>query len=94
MNKSEFIDNVAEKAQMSRPDCDQGNAQLREALAAETRVLRKVRDIGVIPVSVTTDDGMTGLGFSWTPSIGATAVRALIDDDLAPFLRGRDHSRV
>ena len=48
-----------------------------------------VRDIGVIPVSVTTDDGMTGHGFSWTPSIGATAVRALIDDDLAPFLRGR-----
>lgn len=48
-----------------------------------------VTQVGVIEVIVTRDDGYTGSGFSWTPQIGATAVRALIDDDLAPWLQGR-----
>jgi L-alanine-DL-glutamate epimerase-like enolase superfamily enzyme len=64
----------------------------------ETRVIRvpltrpwgpDVADLGVVEVRATRDDGATGHGFSWTPSIGATAVDALIRDDLAPWLIGR-----
>lgn len=47
-----------------------------------------VTDIRVVAVTVTADDGAQGHGFSWTPSIGGTAVKALIDDDLTPYLRG------
>ena len=43
----------------------------------------------VVAVTVVADDGATGTGFSWTPTIGATAVKALLDDDLAGFVRGR-----
>jgi len=65
--------------------------------AIDTRLLRipltrpwgpGVRDVGVVAVRVTTDDGV-GHGFSWSPSIGASAVEALIRDDLAPHLLGR-----
>ena len=51
-----------------------------------------VREIGIIEVLVTRDDGAVGRGFSWTPSIGATAVETLIRDDLAPWLTGRTAS--
>ncbi len=66
--------------------------------ALATRLLRvpltrpwgpDVPDLGVIEVRVTADDGATGTGFSWTPTIGATAVRAMLDDDIAPFVIGR-----
>lgn len=66
--------------------------------AVETRLIRipltrpwgeDVTEIRVVAVTVTADDGAQGHGFSWTPSIGASAVKAMIDDDLAPFLRGR-----
>jgi len=42
----------------------------------------------VVVVRVTTDEGVVGTGFSWTPLIGARAVAALIADDLAPVLVG------
>lgn len=48
-----------------------------------------VTDVRVVDVSVADADGAVGHGFSWTPSIGATAVRAMIDTDLAPFAIGR-----
>jgi len=48
-----------------------------------------VTDVGLVPVTITTDDGAVGHGFSWSPTIGARAVQALIDDDLAPWLVGR-----
>ncbi|MEZ3160387.1 mandelate racemase/muconate lactonizing enzyme family protein [Microbacterium sp. BWT-B31] len=48
-----------------------------------------VTDVRVIEVTVTDADGAVGHGFSWTPSIGGTAVQALIDTDLAPFALGR-----
>jgi L-alanine-DL-glutamate epimerase-like enolase superfamily enzyme len=51
-----------------------------------------VLDIGVVPVTITTDDGAIGHGFSWSPTIGARAVQALIDDDLAPWLLGQPAS--
>lgn len=48
-----------------------------------------VTDIRVIAVMIVCEDGSEGHGFSWTPSIGGAAVQAMLDDDLAPFLRGR-----
>ena len=66
--------------------------------AVQTRVIRvplvrpwgaDVTDLGVIEVRITRSDGAVGHGFSWTPSIGATAVDALLRDDLAPWLLGR-----
>jgi L-alanine-DL-glutamate epimerase-like enolase superfamily enzyme len=65
--------------------------------ALATRLLRvplsrpwgpDVQGIGVIEVRVADDDGGTGFGLSWTPSIGASAVRAMLDDDIAPFVVG------
>ena len=43
----------------------------------------------LVRVDVDCSDGVTGTGFSWTPTIGAAAVRALIDTDIAPFVVGR-----
>jgi L-alanine-DL-glutamate epimerase-like enolase superfamily enzyme len=42
----------------------------------------------VIATEIETDDGGTGFGFSWTPTIGPQAVKALLDFDIAPFIRG------
>ncbi|WP_345763233.1 mandelate racemase/muconate lactonizing enzyme family protein [Diaminobutyricibacter sp. McL0608] len=49
----------------------------------------EVTDIRVIEVVVVDDTGARGHGFSWTPTIGGSAVQALIDADLGPFARGR-----
>lgn len=66
--------------------------------AVETRLIRipltrpwaaDVTDIRVIEVTITDSDGGRGHGFSWTPSIGGAAVKALLNEDIAPFLRGR-----
>lgn len=43
----------------------------------------------LIVVDVEDSDGATGTGFSWTPTIGAGAVRALLDDDIRAFALGR-----
>jgi len=42
----------------------------------------------VITTELSTDDGGTGFGFSWTPTIGPQAVKALLDYDIAPFVTG------
>lgn len=44
----------------------------------------------VVVVHVDTDTGLTGTGFSWTPLIGARAVEALVNDDLAAALVGAE----
>lgn len=44
----------------------------------------------VIVTEIQTDDGGTGHGFSWTPTIGPQAVKALLDFDVAPFIAGLD----
>ncbi len=44
--------------------------------------------VHVIVVEVTTQDGAVGAGFSWTPTIGAGAVQALIDSDCSAFVVG------
>jgi len=43
----------------------------------------------LVRVDVECSDGVIGRGFSWTPTIGAAAVRALIDTDIAQFVVGR-----
>jgi len=48
-----------------------------------------VRAVSVIEVVLRDTDGGAGRGFSWTPSIGASAVAALLRDDVAPFAVGR-----
>ncbi len=48
-----------------------------------------VPEVHVIVVEVITDDGRTGTGFSWTPTIGATAVQALLDHDISAFMIGK-----
>ncbi|MBD7957662.1 mandelate racemase/muconate lactonizing enzyme family protein [Microbacterium sp. Sa4CUA7] len=48
-----------------------------------------VTSVGVIATHLVRDDGAEGWGFSWTPQIGAEAVRALLQHDLAPAAVGR-----
>lgn len=48
-----------------------------------------VTTITVLPVEVRCSDGIVGHGFSWTPTIGGGAVRAFLDEELAPWFAGR-----
>ena len=43
----------------------------------------------LVIVEVEDSDGLVGTGFSWTPTIGAAAVQAMIDTEIAPFALGR-----
>jgi L-alanine-DL-glutamate epimerase-like enolase superfamily enzyme len=43
-----------------------------------------VRENHFIIVDIETSDGHVGTGFTWTPTVGASAVRALLVDDIAP----------
>ncbi|KJQ53444.1 mandelate racemase/muconate lactonizing enzyme family protein [Microbacterium sp. SA39] len=47
-------------------------------------------DLHLVRVDVADVDGGVGTGFSWTPSIGASAVAALLEDDIRRFALGRD----
>jgi L-alanine-DL-glutamate epimerase-like enolase superfamily enzyme len=49
-----------------------------------------VTSITVIEVTVGTSAGHTGHGFSWTPSIGAASVAAMLENDIRDFVLGRD----
>jgi len=49
-----------------------------------------VTSVGVIATHVVLADGAEGWGFSWTPQIGAEAVLAHLNHDIAPFAIGRD----
>jgi L-alanine-DL-glutamate epimerase-like enolase superfamily enzyme len=49
-----------------------------------------VRDLSVVEVVVEDSDGARGWGFSWTPTIGAAAVRAHLDHDIRDFAIGRE----
>ena len=46
-------------------------------------------DMHLVLVEVVDSDGAVGTGFSWTPTIGASAVAALLSDDIRSFARGR-----
>ncbi|SFB53015.1 L-alanine-DL-glutamate epimerase [Amycolatopsis marina] len=43
----------------------------------------------LVVVRVVTDTGAEGTGVSWTPRVGASAVRAIVEDECAPLLEGR-----
>lgn len=65
-------------------------------LTAEFRLLPLSRpwgpdrtDLRLIVTEVRTASGATGTGFSWTPTIGGTAVLAMLTDDIRPALLGR-----
>lgn len=47
-------------------------------------------DLHLVRVDVTDTAGRTGSGFSWTPTIGARAVAALLEDDITRFAVGRE----
>lgn len=49
-----------------------------------------VRDLSIVEVVVEDSDGAAGHGFSWTPTIGAAAVRAHLDHDIRWFALGRE----
>ncbi|MFK4789701.1 mandelate racemase/muconate lactonizing enzyme family protein [Microbacterium sp. ZW T5_56] len=46
-------------------------------------------DMHLVLVEVVDTDGATGTGFSWTPTIGVSAVAALLRDDIRSFALGR-----
>lgn len=48
-----------------------------------------VPGIHVLVVAVDTDAGLTGVGFSWTPRVGSSAIRALLEEEIIPFVVGR-----
>lgn len=43
----------------------------------------------ILVVTVTNDDGASGSGFTWTPAIGASAIEAMLVDDITPFVTGQ-----
>lgn len=47
-------------------------------------------DLHLVRVDVEDAEGRTGSGFSWTPTIGVTAVTALLDNDIRRFVEGKD----
>ena len=48
----------------------------------------------LITATITTGDGTTGTGYSYTGGKGGTAILAMIKDDLAPFLVGQESANV
>jgi L-alanine-DL-glutamate epimerase-like enolase superfamily enzyme len=48
-----------------------------------------VRELSLIAVEVEDSDGRVGHGLSWTPSIGAASVRAMLDHDIRDWALGR-----
>ena len=48
-----------------------------------------VPDVSVVVVDVRDTAGATGQGFAWTPTIGARAVLAMLEDHVLPFAVGR-----
>jgi len=48
----------------------------------------------LITATVMLDDGTTGTGYTYTGGKGGTAIKAMIEDDLTPFLIGQDGSAV
>ncbi len=48
-----------------------------------------VRELTYIAVEVEDSEGNTGRGFTWTPTIGAVAVQALLNHDISTWAMGR-----
>jgi L-alanine-DL-glutamate epimerase-like enolase superfamily enzyme len=54
--------------------------------------IRNVTHIEAIVTDVTSDTGRVGTGFAYTSGIGGSTVRTLIDNELAPFVIGKEVS--
>jgi L-alanine-DL-glutamate epimerase-like enolase superfamily enzyme len=52
--------------------------------------IHRVTHIEIIVTDVTTDTGLTGTGFSHTSGVGGTTIKALIDQDLGPYVIGSE----
>jgi L-alanine-DL-glutamate epimerase-like enolase superfamily enzyme len=52
--------------------------------------IHHVTHIEIIVCDVTTDTGLVGTGFSHTSGVGGTTIRAMIDNDIAPFVIGAE----
>jgi len=48
----------------------------------------------LITVQIHADDGGMGVGYTYTPGTGGTAIHRLIEDDLAPLIIGSDPRRI
>ncbi|MEO8136316.1 MAG: mandelate racemase/muconate lactonizing enzyme family protein [Betaproteobacteria bacterium] len=54
--------------------------------------IHHVTHIEIVVTEVTTDSGLVGTGFSHTSGVGGTTIRALIEQDLGPFIVGAEAS--
>ena len=53
------------------------------------------RDFSLIVVKITTDDGATGMGYTYSVGpVGGTSIATLIRDSLSPILLGEDPRRI
>jgi len=48
----------------------------------------------LITATVTTEDGLEGTGYTYTGGKGGHAIKAMIEHDLAPFIKGKDASDI
>jgi len=48
----------------------------------------------LVTVTVTTEDGITGTGYTYTGGFGGRAILAMVNHDLRPFLLGRDATSI
>jgi len=48
----------------------------------------------LVTATITTEDGLSGTGYTYTGGIGGHAIVAMLEHDLAPFLDGRDAGEV
>ena len=52
--------------------------------------IQQVESMEIIAATLHTDEGVSGLGFTYTIGRGGGATKKLLDDDLAPLLLGED----
>jgi L-alanine-DL-glutamate epimerase-like enolase superfamily enzyme len=52
--------------------------------------IHHVTHIEIIVTDVTTDTGLVGTGFSHTSGVGGTTIRAMIENDITPFVIGAE----
>jgi L-alanine-DL-glutamate epimerase-like enolase superfamily enzyme len=69
----------------------------REVWWPESRIgasLYEIDHVELVTVEVETDDGVTGAGFTYTVGRGGSAVLAMLEDEIAPAIVGRDPREV
>ena len=48
----------------------------------------------LVTATLETDDGLSGTGYTYTGFKGGSAIAAMLNDDLKPFLIGQDASQI